>query len=117
MFSAESVGHASSFITDMISFLKNVFESLTTLPSEVAAQACKAACEHMAHSMHRLVISPDTKQISMGALHQINLDVIQCEQFAASEPVPGVRDVDLLVYFAPLRYGKGQCGSTNAFTD
>lgn len=99
----ESTGHASSFITDMISFLRNMFDSLTTLPHEVAGQACKAACQHIAVCMHNLVINPGNKQISMGALHQINLDVIQCEHFAACEPVPAVRDSELLCYFAPLR--------------
>lgn len=47
---------------------------------EVAQQACCAACEHIANSVMGLMLSDDVKQISMGALQQINLDTIQCER-------------------------------------
>ncbi|RZF47671.1 hypothetical protein LSTR_LSTR017469 [Laodelphax striatellus] len=49
------------------------------------------------------MLSDDVKQISMGALQQINLDTIQCEQFAASEPVEGLEEGALLHYFVALR--------------
>ena len=74
-----------------------------------------------------LLLSDDVKSISMGALQQVNLDVIQCErklpiisldnvilinenkhvflgkEFAASEPVPGFEDGTLLSSFLDLR--------------
>nr|CAD7423885.1 unnamed protein product [Timema monikensis] len=99
----EPRGHASSFITDLIAFLQSIFLSFTNLPPEVAQEACKSACEHIAKSVLNFMLSDDVKQISMGALQQINLDTIQCEQFAASEPVPGLQEGVLLQYFADLR--------------
>lgn len=99
----EPQGHASSFITDLIAFLHSIFLSFTNLPPEVAQEACKSACEHIAKSVLGFMLSDDVKQISMGALQQINLDTIQCEQFAASEPVSGLEEGMLLQYFADLR--------------
>uniref|UniRef100_A0A1B6C9M8 Exocyst complex component n=1 Tax=Clastoptera arizonana TaxID=38151 RepID=A0A1B6C9M8_9HEMI len=99
----EPQGHASSFITDLIAFLHSTFQSFTNLPDKVAQEACKSACEHIAKSILNFMLSEDVKQISMGALQQINLDTIQCEQFAASEPVKGLEEGSLLHYFIDLR--------------
>ncbi|CAH0553715.1 unnamed protein product [Brassicogethes aeneus] len=99
----EPTGHASSFISDLIAFLQTTFHSFTNLPAEVAQVACKSACEHIAESMFSLLMNDEIKQISMGALNQINLDLLQCELFAASEPVKGLQEDDLLVYFGKLR--------------
>ncbi|KAG8232851.1 hypothetical protein J437_LFUL012655 [Ladona fulva] len=99
----EPKGHASSFIVDLIAFLRSIFMSFTNLPSEVAQVACKSACNHIAKSMLSMMLADDIKQISMGALQQINLDVIQCEQFAASEPVVDLEEGALLEYFSDLR--------------
>lgn len=38
------------------------------------------ACSHMAQTLMEMLICDDVKSISMGALQQINLDVIQCER-------------------------------------
>lgn len=46
----------------------------------MAQEACKSACEHIAKSVLGFMLSEDVKQISMGALQQINLDTIQCER-------------------------------------
>ncbi|XP_063231867.1 exocyst complex component 6B isoform X2 [Bacillus rossius redtenbacheri] len=100
---AEPRGHASSFIADLIAFLQSTFQSFTNLPQEVAREACRSACEHIARSILNFMLSDDVKQISMGALQQINLDTIQCEQFAASRPVAGLDEEQLLGLFADLR--------------
>ncbi|XP_011340951.1 exocyst complex component 6 isoform X2 [Ooceraea biroi] len=100
---AEPQGHASGFITDLIAFLQSTFTCFTNLPDEVAQVACKSACSHIAKSILGILISEDVKQISMGALQQVNLDTIQCEQFAASEPVIGLPEGTLLQYFSQLR--------------
>jgi hypothetical protein len=50
------------------------------LQPEVAQEACKSACEHIAKSVLGFMLSEDVKQISMGALQQVNLDTIQCER-------------------------------------
>ena len=78
----------------------------------------------MAQILMELLLREDVKQMSMGALQQVNLDVIQCErklcfniiksrgknyliflfsEFAASEPVPGFEDGTLLSTFLDLR--------------
>lgn len=99
----EPQGHASSFVTDIIAFLQTTFQSFTNLPPEVAQVACKSACEHIADSMLELLLNEEIKQISMGALNQINLDLLQCELFGASEPVTGLQQDVLLAYFTKLR--------------
>ncbi|KAJ8874389.1 hypothetical protein PR048_025238 [Dryococelus australis] len=99
----EPQGHASSFITDLIAFLQSTFQSFTNLPQEVAQEACRSACDHIAKFTLNFMLSDDVKQISMGALQQINLDTIQCEQFAASQPVAGLDEEELLKFFAHLR--------------
>lgn len=50
------------------------------LQPEVAQVACKSTCEHIANSILALLLNDDIKQISMGALNQINLDLLQCER-------------------------------------
>ncbi|KAJ8674775.1 hypothetical protein QAD02_010561 [Eretmocerus hayati] len=100
---SEAQGHASGFITDLIAFLQSTFTCFTNLPAEVAQVACRSACSHIAKSILAILVSDDLKQISMGALQQVNLDTIQCEQFAASEPVPGLPEGSLLQEFAQLR--------------
>ena len=63
------------------------------LKDEVAQQACESACEHIATSLMNLMMNDEVKQISMGALQQLNLDTIQCERkhwffFFFKLPVP-----------------------------
>lgn len=43
------------------------------------------------------------KQITIGAIQQISLDLMQCEFFAASDPVPGLKEYELSKYFAQVR--------------
>lgn len=99
----ESYGHASPFVTDMIAFLQSTFQSFSYILPGVAQAACRKACEHVATRIYRLILSDEIKQISGGALDQINLDLMQFELFAASDPVPGLREGDLSKYFAEIR--------------
>lgn len=46
---------------------------------EAAQIACKSACEHIANALFVLLMNDEIKQISMGALNQLNLDLLQCE--------------------------------------
>lgn len=46
----------------------------------MAQVACKSTCEHIANSMLALLLNEEIKQISMGALNQVNLDLLQCER-------------------------------------
>lgn len=57
-----------------------VFDTYFLSQAEVAQVACKSACSHIAKSILEILVSEDLKQISMGALQQVNLDTIQCER-------------------------------------
>lgn len=73
----DPIGHASPFITDMIAFLQSTFQSFSYLLPNVAQMACKKACEHIASSFYKLLLSDEVKQISTGALQQISLDLVR----------------------------------------
>lgn len=47
---------------------------------KVAQTACMSACKHLSTSMMQMLLDTELKQISMGAIQQFNLDVIQCER-------------------------------------
>jgi hypothetical protein len=99
----ESNGLASVYVSDLIAFLRSTFEAFTNLPLKVAQTACHSACKHIASSLMCFLMEESVKCISMGALTQFNLDLLQCEMFAGSEPVRGFEDGDLIMCFAELR--------------
>lgn len=49
------------------------------LQGKVAQTACMSACKHLSTSLMQMLLDSELKQISMGAIQQFNLDVIQCE--------------------------------------
>lgn len=100
---AEASGQASSFILDLIAWLRSTFETFINLEGRVAQRACMSACKHIAQSLRGLLLSDDVRALSLGALEQFNLDLMQCELFASSEPVEGFKEGDLLTAFAELR--------------
>lgn len=100
---AEPNGQASSFILDLIAWLKSTFQAFTNLPQPVAQGACMSACKYIAQSLRDMLLSDDVKLLSIGGLEQFNLDLIQCELFAGSEPVKGFKEGDLQMAFAELR--------------
>ncbi|XP_014667115.1 PREDICTED: exocyst complex component 6B-like isoform X2 [Priapulus caudatus] len=108
----ESKGHASGYLMDLVAFLQSTFMSFTNLPDKVAQTACMSACKHIAESITNLLLDHDTKILSAGAIQQVNLDVIQCEQFASLEPVPGFTVGALQMTFSELRQipGLGHVG-------
>ncbi|XP_056286087.1 exocyst complex component 6 isoform X4 [Pseudoliparis swirei] len=100
---AESDGRASGYLMDLINFLRSTFQVFTHLPGKVAQTACMSACKHLSTSLMQMLLDTELKQISMGAVQQFNLDVIQCELFASSEPVPGFQGDTLQLAFIDLR--------------
>lgn len=50
-----------------------------------------------------MLLSAEHRAVSMGALEQFSLDVMQCELFTAQCPVPGFEDNALAITFAHLR--------------
>ena len=100
---AEPQGTSSSWLMDLIAFLKSVFLQFTNLPVKLAQRTCMSACQHLAKSIMNMLMDENTKAISLGVLQQIDLDVVQCEQFAASEPIQGLEEGILLMCFSDLR--------------
>ncbi|XP_074763574.1 exocyst complex component 6 isoform X8 [Athene noctua] len=100
---SESDGRASGYLMDLINFLRSTFQVFTHLPGKVAQTACMSACQHLSTSLMQMLLDSELKQISMGAIQQFNLDVIQCELFASSEPVPGFQGDTLQLAFIDLR--------------
>ncbi|XP_064451095.1 exocyst complex component 6 isoform X3 [Mirounga angustirostris] len=100
---SEPDGRASGYLMDLINFLRSIFQVFTHLPGKVAQTACMSACQHLSTSLMQMLLDSELKQISMGAVQQFNLDVIQCELFASSEPVPGLQGDTLQLAFIDLR--------------
>ncbi|KAL0970635.1 hypothetical protein UPYG_G00244860 [Umbra pygmaea] len=106
-------GAPSDYLLDLIAFLCSTFSVFThlpgsaiehaRLPGKVAQTACMSACKHLATALLQLLLQPDVRQISMGALQQFNDDVKACEGFARAEPVPGFQGDTLLLAFSDLR--------------
>ncbi|XP_024143134.1 exocyst complex component 6B [Oryzias melastigma] len=94
---------ASDYLIDLIAFLKSTFSVFTNLPGKVAQTACMSACKHISTSLMELLLNPEVRQISIGALHQLNADVKECESFARAGPVAGFQGDTLLLAFSDLR--------------
>ncbi len=59
--------------------------SLSPPQGKVAQTACMSACKHISTSLMQLLLDPEVRQISMGALHQLYTDVKECEsEFSCS---------------------------------
>lgn len=98
-------GQPSGYIMDLIGFLRSTFIAFTNLPvsssllslspcqrlptwqlshdplqEKVAQTACMSACKHIASLLMRLLKDEEVKSLSLGALQQLNLDLVQCER-------------------------------------
>uniref|UniRef100_A0A0N5ALF3 Exocyst complex component n=1 Tax=Syphacia muris TaxID=451379 RepID=A0A0N5ALF3_9BILA len=100
---SNSSGRASDYVTDLIKFLETTFVSFNNLPPLLARHVCMQTCKYVANRMSGMLLSPELKAVSMGALDQFDLDVIQCELFTSRCPVAGFEDSTLTVTFASLR--------------
>uniref|UniRef100_A0AAV2KL00 Exocyst complex subunit EXOC6/Sec15 C-terminal domain-containing protein n=1 Tax=Knipowitschia caucasica TaxID=637954 RepID=A0AAV2KL00_KNICA len=95
--------HMSPFSSSLLLLPPPPLPSSSLLRGKVAQTACMSACKHMSTSLLQLLLDPDLRQISLGALHQINTDVQECESFARSGPVAGFQGDTLLLAFSDLR--------------
>lgn len=53
--------------------------ALSVFQGKVAQTACMSACKHISTSLMQLLLDPEVRQISMGALHQLHIDIKECE--------------------------------------
>ena len=104
---SELQGTSSSWLSDLIAFLNSVFLSFTNLPVNLAQMTCMSVLQHLAKSLYGMLINDDVKAVSKAFLEQVDLDVVQCEQFAASEPVQGLEV--MIIILNSLRFKKATC--------
>ncbi|TRY62615.1 hypothetical protein TCAL_00413 [Tigriopus californicus] len=100
---SDITGTSSSWLTDLIAFLNSVFLSFTNLPVKLAQKTCMSALQYLAKCIQAMLLDESVKALSHGFIQQLDLDVVQCEQFAASEPVTGLEEGVLLLCFSDLR--------------
>ncbi|NWT25784.1 EXC6B protein, partial [Cardinalis cardinalis] len=60
----------------------------STMSGKVAQTACMSACKHLSTSLLQLLLEAEVRQLTLGALHQFNLDVEECERKSPASPVP-----------------------------
>ncbi|CAF2440547.1 unnamed protein product [Rotaria sp. Silwood2] len=99
----ESSGVASDYITTTIQFLENTFRAFTHLPTQLSQTTCLSACKHISTSLTEKILSPEVKAISLGALEQMSLDLMQCEVFASKVNIANLDSETLLLCFQDLR--------------
>ncbi|CAF0791891.1 unnamed protein product [Didymodactylos carnosus] len=94
---------SSNYIQTTIQFLETTFRAFTHLPTQLSQTTCSSACKHISTSLMNILLSPDVKAISLGALQQFELDLMQCEVFASCIQIPNWDNSTLLLYFQDLR--------------
>ncbi|CAF0914172.1 unnamed protein product [Adineta steineri] len=99
----EASGVASDYITTTIQFLENTFRAFTHLPTQLSQTTCLSACKHISASLINIILSPDVKALSFGALEQMSLDLMQCEVFASKINIANLDSETLLLCFQDLR--------------
>ncbi|CAF2010976.1 unnamed protein product [Rotaria magnacalcarata] len=99
----ESMGVASDYITTTINFLENTFRAFTHLPTQLSQTTCLLACKHISTALMDKILSAEVKAISLGALEQMSLDLMQCEVFASKANIANLDSETLLLCFQDLR--------------
>jgi len=46
---------------------------------KLAQTACMSVCKHIADTLKAQLLDDNVKQVSVGSLQQLNLDLVQCE--------------------------------------
>ena len=99
----ELTGKASPYILDLIAFLRSTFEAFTNLPPRVAQTACLSSSKFISSKMIDILQDENVKAFSQAFLDQFNLDLVQCEMYADSEPIPNFNEGALSECFFELR--------------
>eukprot|EP00128_Syssomonas_multiformis_P005548 Colp12_sorted_trinity150504_noHs@16271 len=82
----------SDYINDLLGYVRTLFTSLSNLPPDVAQMMYFEATNHMATSLYQLITGDSFKFMNAHGLSQFDLDVQECEQFAATSPVPHLQN-------------------------
>jgi len=94
----------SDYMMDMLTYLKNTFKAFTQLEPIVAQTACIKACEHIADTLYDLFVDVGIQKMTKASVDSLDQDVVACEDFALGEPVKGMKQIELLMPFQPLRH-------------
>ncbi|VDL77689.1 unnamed protein product [Nippostrongylus brasiliensis] len=101
--SCESLGVYITKLTSGNDLSVSMTAHQLSLTERVFRDARSETCKHLSSRLSDLLLSPDVRAISMGALEQFSLDVMQCEMFTARCPVAGFDHNTLPMTFAHLR--------------
>ncbi|CAF3809641.1 unnamed protein product, partial [Adineta steineri] len=71
--------------------------------TQLSQTTCLSACKHISASLINIILSPDVKALSFGALEQMSLDLMQCEVFASKINIANLDSETLLLCFQDLR--------------
>ncbi|KRX94004.1 Exocyst complex component 6, partial [Trichinella pseudospiralis] len=96
-------GQPTDYVSDLILFLEATFVSFAALPVQLSRHICVQACKYICNRLVDILVDPAVKQISMGALEQVNLDVMQFEQFVSRCQIAGAQDSTLILTFVDIR--------------
>lgn len=93
----------SSYLVDLIAYLQGAFITFETLTGDVAKTACMSSCKHLAVNLKMFLFDDQVRQLNVNGLMGFDLDLKECESFAASKPVDGFEDGTLELCFQELR--------------
>ncbi|XP_065828253.1 exocyst complex component 6B-like isoform X2 [Oscarella lobularis] len=95
----------SSYIIDMMTFLKSTFQSIfPALPEHAACTCCMDACKYIGKRLVQfLESSEEGTKINMNGIKSFSLDVTVCENFASSQPTPSLKPEMLAPAFEEVR--------------
>jgi exocyst complex component 6 len=99
----ELQGQASDYMKSLLSFLTSTLDSLSHLPPKLASTCCMSSCKYIGRSILNYLVSPELKQITFGAIEQLNFDLLQCETFANLVKIEGLNNETLSLSFADIR--------------
>jgi hypothetical protein len=98
-----SQGMASEFVRSLLGFLKDTLDSFNSLPSKLAQTACISACNHISRQFMNHMTNSDIRAIHIGAIEQLNLDLLQCETFANSVRINDMDNETIMLCYADVR--------------
>ena len=72
----------SAYISDALAYLTTMFNTLTSMPVDVARHAYFNTCKYLSSQLMGFIGSPSTRKINISGIHSFALDVEACEEYA-----------------------------------